>query len=59
MEAKCERPVRCGTCGGDGIVGRDGEACTCARYGPKSGYENCGECDACRRNAKERKAKAQ
>ncbi len=29
----------CSQCGGDAIVGRDGEACSCARYGRNGGHE--------------------
>ncbi|HMI94643.1 MAG TPA: DUF5131 family protein, partial [Polyangiales bacterium] len=27
------------TCGGVGVVGRDGSACVCARYSPRAGFE--------------------
>jgi len=48
-EEKCEKPVTCSECGGTGVVGKDGAACNCAKYG-KTGLENCGTCGTCQRN---------
>lgn len=43
---KCLSPVTCRDCNGSGVVGKDGEACNCARY-RTAGFENCGKCANC------------
>lgn len=56
-EERCENPQTCSQCNGIGLVGHDGEACSCARYYWATGKMNCRVCGACNRNRENRKAK--